>query len=100
MSGKVRMLQDLTLDAVKAESIAHHLQRGDRSHFNPDVSANHRLAVLGEMVGSIFQATAIVPDPAKLQRMLLELASISAIWAELIDTKPTAFARDEELVTP
>ena len=81
----VQALEYSTLDAVKAASIAHHLQRGKRSHFNPEVSENTRLAELGELVGQVFQSAALVRDPAKLQQALLWLSATAAIWVEQID---------------
>jgi hypothetical protein len=80
------MLQTLTIQAVKATSIAHHLQRGEMSHFNTELSDTQRLAELGELLGKVFDAAAVAPDPAKLQQALLWLAATAAIWAELIDT--------------
>lgn len=88
MTTDVQRLQDLTLDAVGATSIAHHLQRGERSHFNPEVSDTQRLAELGDLIGKVFEAAVLSPDIAKLQRALLWLSATSAIWAELIDRNP------------
>lgn len=80
-----RVLEGLTLDAVKATSIAHHLQRGERSHFNPEVSDMQRLAELGDLLVKVFESAALAPDTAKLQQDLLWLSATSAIWAERID---------------
>lgn len=81
-----RMLADLTLDAVKARSIEHHLHLGeDQSHFNPNVSELQRLAALGEYIGTVFVHGGIVPDRVQLQRSLFDLATVALIWGELID---------------
>ena len=81
----VQALEYLTLDAVKAASIAHHLQRGERSHFNSEVSDTQRLAELGDLIGKVFESAALAPDSAKLQQALLWLSATSAIWVEQID---------------
>lgn len=81
----VKALDYLTLDAVKAASIAHHLQRGASTHFNPEVSVTQRLAELGDLLGKIFVSSALEPDFAKLQQELLWMAATAAIWAEHID---------------
>lgn len=89
----VKALDPLTLDAVGAAAIAHHLQRGECSHFNAEVSETQRLAELGELIGKIFQSAALVPDSAKLQQDLLWLSATSAIWAELIDKRESDMVR-------
>jgi hypothetical protein len=83
-----RVLEQLTLDYVKAASIGHHLNRKDRSHFNPEVSDTQRLAELGDLIGKVFEHAALVPNPAELQHTLLWLSATAAIWAELIDKQP------------
>lgn len=85
---KARMLQPLTLDAVKAKSLAQDMRLKDKSHFNVSVSAMQRLATLGETVGACFNHGALVPDPVRLQDQLLELAAFALIWAELLDIAP------------
>jgi len=87
MSFDARMLEPITLDAVKAKSLAQHMRLGDGTHFNHDVSAHQRLAVLGEHVGASFNHGALLPDPALLQDSLLELAAYALTWVELIDKK-------------
>jgi len=81
-----RMLEGLTLDAVKAKSLAQHMRLGEaNSHFNPEVSAAQRLATLGECVGAAFKYGALEPNNPMLQDHLLALAAYAATWAELLD---------------
>jgi len=83
-----RMLEGLTLDAVKAKSLAQHMRLGEASsHFNAEVSATQRLAVLGEHLGAAFRYGALDLDTPRLQDSLLELAAFAATWAELMDTQ-------------
>ena len=106
MSFNARMLEGLTLEAIKAKSIAHNIRLGEaKSHFNPDVSAIARLAVLGEYASEIFHYGAVVPDLPKLQDALLELAAVAAIWAEKLDvpnnfTEGMAKLREGGIVRP
>jgi hypothetical protein len=87
MTFKARLLEGLTLDAVKAKSLAQHLRLGEtNTHFNPEVSTAQRLAVLGEYVGASFKYGALDIDVPRLQDALLELAAYAATWAELLDT--------------
>jgi len=97
----VKQLQALTLDAIKAKSIAQHLQLGEtKSHFNPDVTAMQRLATLGEHVGAAFNYGLMVPDAARLQDTLLEIAAMAATWAELIDTAWCSCSDDARIANP
>ena len=86
MTFKARMLDALTLDAVKAKSLSQHLRLGEaRSHFNPEVSAMQRLAALGDGIGDSFKYGAMDRDASRLQDTLLALAATALIWAELLD---------------
>jgi hypothetical protein len=87
MTFNARMLEGLTLDAVKAKSLAQHMRLGEaKSHFNPEVPTAQRLAMLGECVGASFKYGALDRDVPRLQDSLLELAAYAATWAELLDT--------------
>jgi len=94
-----RMVEGLTLDAVKAKSLAQHMRLGEaNSHFNPEVSTAQRLAMLGECVGASFKYGALNSDPVRLQDALLELAAYAATWAEMLDKEHLA-RKFEWLVT-
>lgn len=88
--GTTRMLEALTLDSVKAKSIAHHLRLGDHdSHFNSGVSALQRLATIGDQVANVFREACTDreagTDTYALQQALLELATTALIWTEVLD---------------
>lgn len=87
--GSTPRLEPLTLDAVMAESIAHHLRNGaERSHFNPEVSALQRVATLGEQYSKVIVAAMGNPevsDTYELQKALITLAATALIWTELLD---------------
>lgn len=85
---KARMLQPLTLDAVKAKSLAQDMRLRDKSHSELSTSTMQRLATLGETVGACFNHGALVSDPVRLQDQLLELAAFALTWAELLDIVP------------
>jgi hypothetical protein len=92
MSFEAPMLEPLTLDAVKAKAIAHHMQTGpERSHFNQEVSTQQRLATLGEQVGAAFKAGLLDNNKPALHDHLLTIAAVSLIWAEILDKQGDAF---------
>lgn len=86
MSFEARMLQPLTLDAVKAKSLAQHMRLGEaNTHFNTEVSWLQRIAALTEHATAIFHHGILLPDVFRLQDSLLELSATSATWAEVLD---------------
>src|SRR5688572_17091630 len=89
MTFNPKMLEAVTLDAVKAKSLAQHMREGTGSHFNPEVTVLQRLAVLGDQIGAVFKATTIdlVPgrDVANIQDALLEVAATALTWVEVMD---------------
>lgn len=88
----VRLLAPLTLDAVKAESIALDLRlmRG-KSPFDTSLSGLHRMAELAEQLGVVFkEATAQLgdrpsADPVVLSKNLITLAALSLAWSQVLD---------------
>ena len=85
-----RMLEELTLEAVKVRSIVHDMQRGEKgTHFNPYVTWMQRLATLGDEIGLVFKAATIDrvagTDTTELQAALISLAADALTWAEVLD---------------
>lgn len=77
------MLQELTMDAVKAEYIRAHVKHGGRTPKSPDMTDGERLAILGEEFGEVCRAlTYDEGDRASLVKELIQLSAMAAAWAE------------------
>lgn len=84
----VRVLAPLTLDAVRAESIALDLRmmRG-QSPFDPTLSGIHRVSALNDQLTLVFKEAFVTDntDPVVLSKNLITLAALALAWAEMLD---------------
>lgn len=84
----VRALAPLTLDAVRAESIALDLRmvRG-QSPFDPTLSEGLRLCTLNDQLSIVFKEAfaSNETDPVTLSKNLITLAAHALAWAQVLD---------------
>lgn len=83
----VRALSPLTLDAVKAESIALDLRmvRG-QSPFDPTLSEGVRISTLNDQLSVVFKEAFLYDgDPVILSKNLITLAAHALAWAQVLD---------------
>lgn len=84
------MLSDLTLQAVRAESIRAHLKHKDHggSIFDPNMSTMAKLAALVEEVGEVGRALTYDGDEGKdhLVKELIQVANVALTWVESLET--------------
>jgi hypothetical protein len=87
------MLSDLTLEAVRAESIRAHLKHKDNggSIFDPNMSTLTKLAALVEKVGEVGRALTYDGDEGKdhLVKELIQVANVALTWVESLETATT-----------
>ncbi len=86
----VLMLSDLTLQAVRAESIRAHIKHKDHggSIFDPNMSTLAKLAALVEEVGEVGRALTYDGDEGKdhLVKELIQVANVALTWVESLET--------------
>lgn len=84
------MLSDLTLQAVRAESIRAHLIHKDSggSIFDPNMPTLQKLAALMEEVGEVARALTYDGDEGKehLVKELIQVANVALTWVEALET--------------
>lgn len=85
-------LSDLTLDAVKAESMRAHLKHSDKSMLSPNVPDIERLAALTEELGEVaelftYDKRLLAGDKWKdmLVKELIQVGNVALSWAQAID---------------
>jgi hypothetical protein len=81
-----KLLADLTLRAVQAESARAWAKHGDRSLLGDGLTTLERLAALMEEVGEVGKALVEGLPDEEVVAELLQVASVAASWAEWIDT--------------
>jgi NTP pyrophosphatase (non-canonical NTP hydrolase) len=81
------MLSDLTLQAVRAESIKAYAKHGERALLGNALTTLERLAALVEETGEVARALTYdnAGGRAHLVAELLQVASVAASWAEWLD---------------
>lgn len=86
------MLSDLTLEAVRAESIRAHLKHGEKSMLSHTTTEQERLAALVEEVGEVAQLLTYDKKLAAgdqwkdlLVKELIQVANVAASWAQVQD---------------
>ncbi len=81
------MLSDLTLSAVRAESIRAHVKHGDQSLLNPSMPAVLKLAALVEECGEVGRALTYDNggDRDHLVKELIQVASVALSWVESLE---------------
>jgi|RhiMetdeSRZDD1v2_1073273.scaffolds.fasta_scaffold886152_3 hypothetical protein len=81
-----RWISNLTLDAVRAESLRAHLKHESSggSIFSPEMSPLKILAALGEEYGEVCRLWTYDnnPDPQELVKELLQLANVALTWVD------------------
>jgi NTP pyrophosphatase (non-canonical NTP hydrolase) len=87
------MLSDLTLEAVRAESVRAHLKHKDKggSIFDPNMPILTKLAALVEEVGEVGRALTYDGNEGKdhLVKELIQVANVALTWVESLDTVTT-----------
>lgn len=86
----MKLLSDVTLQAIQAENINSQAKHGDNAMMNPDLTNGERLAILGEEFGEV--CTALTYDHRnngrqELVKELLQVAAMAAVWAQIEDEK-------------
>lgn len=81
---KARMLEQLTLDSVKAESLRLHVQANPGESPFDQLAYLNRLMRIGDIYGRMCRASGD-GDPQTLGLRLIELAAEALCWAEAID---------------
>jgi hypothetical protein len=85
----VKMISDLTLEAVRAESIRAHLKHADHggSIFDPKMSPVTKLAALVEEVGEVGRAMTYDGDEGQdhLVIELIQVANVALTWVESLE---------------
>lgn len=84
-----KMLDEVTVAAVRAESLRAHLRPGrhGRSLFDPAVGSTARLAALGAEFGEVCRAVTHDHSEGKdhLVTELIRVASVALTWAQCLD---------------
>ena len=84
---EIRLLSDVTLQAIQAENIKSQQKHGEHAMMNPLLPRDERLAILVEEVGEV--ATAMNYDNKgkrqDLIKELLQVAAMAAVWAQVED---------------
>lgn len=87
----MRVLSQLTLDAVSAEAIRAHLKHKEHggSLLDPGLSTEKRLAALMEEVGEVARALTYDGDQGKdhLVKELIQTANVALTWVEFLEGK-------------
>lgn len=91
---KETMLVDLTLEAVRAESIRAQVKHGDKGMLNPAMPNDERLATLVEEVGEVaelltYDKRQAAGDQWKdmLVSELIQVANVALSWAQVADSQ-------------
>lgn len=85
----MRMLSELTLKAVQAESIRASSIHGNRSFLGDGLTTLERLAALIEETGEVGKAIVDGEPRDNVVKELLQVAASAASWAEWLDTQPS-----------
>jgi len=93
VSGRERLLSDLTLGAIQAEATRAHLRHGEYSMLGQHYSQSDRLAILVEEVGEVAHKLTYDQggpgvgryDKGCLVRELIQVAAMAASWAEALE---------------
>lgn len=95
MSPNPVMLSDLTLEAVRAESIRAHLKHGENSMLSHTTTMMERLAALIEEVGEVAQLLTYDKKLAAgdqwkdlLVKELIQVGNVALSWAQVQDGQP------------
>jgi hypothetical protein len=85
----IRLISDVTFQAIQGESISSQVKHGEHAMINPDLARDERLAILVEEVGEV--ATAMNYDEKgkrdDIVKELLQVAAMAASWAQVEDEK-------------
>jgi NTP pyrophosphatase (non-canonical NTP hydrolase) len=84
-----RLLGDLTLRAVQAESARAWAIHGNRSFLGDGLTTLERLAALIEETGEVGKALVDGEPRDNVVKELLQVAASAASWAEWLDTQPS-----------
>jgi NTP pyrophosphatase (non-canonical NTP hydrolase) len=84
-----RLLTDLTLRAVQAESARAWAIHGNRSFIGDGLTTLERLAALIEETGEVGKALVDGEPRDNVVKELLQVAASAASWAEWLDTQPS-----------
>ena len=85
---ELKLITDVTLQAIQAENIHSQVKHGDKAMISSDLTNLERLPILMEEVGEV--ATALTYDARqngkdKLVKELLQVSAMAACWAQAID---------------
>lgn len=76
-------ITDLTADAIRAEAVkAISKHRPERTPASPNMSNGERLAILVEEVGEVAHALTYDQDSTNLERELIQVAAVAAMWVD------------------
>lgn len=95
----MKILSDLTLNAIKAESARAYAKHGECALLGDGLTTLGRLTALVEEVGEVGKALTYDNDSGKLDliKELIQVANVAASWAEWLDTHDGDIGRDSAL---
>lgn len=76
------MISDLTLTAIKAESIKAYAKHGSKTPMNSNMPNVERLAILVEEIGEVAKCLTYDQDLDNLECELIQVAAVAAMWIE------------------